>query len=82
VTKAVATYSSSSTFHCPLIFISLSPIRQIDFMSVSGADLTGVLKLFFARLPDPLFTSELYKSYASVASKQPLSMAAFHSVMN
>jgi len=41
---------------------------QIDFSGLSGADLSGIMKMFFSRLPDSLFTSELYKSYIMVAS--------------
>lgn len=33
-------------------------------------DITGVLKLFFRELPDPLFTLGLYQAFIEAASKR------------
>jgi hypothetical protein len=41
---------------------------DVDLSNVTGADLSGLIKLFFKELPDSLFTSELYKSYISISS--------------
>jgi len=40
---------------------------QIDLTDVNSADLSGLIKLFFKELPDPLFTSALYKNYVAAA---------------
>lgn len=61
--------------------IQRSPRPQIDIDSVNLHsdenltdinDISGVLKLFFRELPEPLFTHELYHGFIEAARKSDL----------
>ena len=53
----------------------------VDLSNANVHDVTGFLKLYLKELPEPLFTTDLFKGYLAIASMCQLCVFALYGIL-